>query len=254
MIDQSRSEIARTAAPKSLILTDNVHALDLGRELRFRFGNVEVFQSPSGTLPGVPRLDVKTSEQWILEHFTLVWSIHCKQYFPPGLVRGVRCINVHPGLNPINRGWYPQVFSILDGTPAGVTIHEIDEKLDHGPIIVQQEVAVHPWDTSGSVYARLMQVERALVMANFEAIRDGTCLSRPPTDEGNLHRRADFDKLLHLDLQRTATMGELLDLLRALTHDGYRNAHFIAVDGSKVFVSVKLDREEPKTDQESDTP
>ena len=43
----------------------------------------------------------------IIQTYDLVISIHCKQIFPEQLVNNVKCINVHPGYNPINRGWYP---------------------------------------------------------------------------------------------------------------------------------------------------
>ena len=76
----------------------------------------------------------------------LIISLHCKQLFPKGLISTVKCINVHPGLNPHNRGWYPQVFSIINKRPLGATIHEIDEELDHGDVIAQKEVPVFSWD------------------------------------------------------------------------------------------------------------
>ena len=37
------------------------------------------------------------------------------------------CINLHPAFLPYNRGNYPNVWSIVDKTPAGVTLHYIDE-------------------------------------------------------------------------------------------------------------------------------
>ena len=50
----------------------------------------------------------------VMSNFSLVISLHCKQLFPSQLVKAVRCINVHPGFNPYNRGWFPQVFSIIN--------------------------------------------------------------------------------------------------------------------------------------------
>ncbi|MEK7257949.1 MAG: methionyl-tRNA formyltransferase, partial [Bacteroidota bacterium] len=64
-------------------------------------------------------INVKSEWQNIACNYDLVISLHCKQLFPPDLVKGVRCVNVHPGLNPHNRGWFPQVFSILNGLPCG---------------------------------------------------------------------------------------------------------------------------------------
>lgn len=165
-----------------LILTDNVHAHALAVDLQARHGDMDVYQSPIGQLPGVPRCDVAERVAEIVERYDLVLSFHCKQRFPAALIDGVRCVNVHPGFNPYNRGWFPQVFSIIDGQKVGVTIHEIDDQLDHGPIIAQRECAIESWDSSGSVYARLMDIERELVLEHFDAIRDGsyTANRRPP--------------------------------------------------------------------------
>src|ERR1700694_5912727 len=44
------------------------------------------------------------------------------------------CINLHTALLPYNRGAHPNVWSIAEGTPAGVTLHYIDEGVDTGDI------------------------------------------------------------------------------------------------------------------------
>src|SRR3989344_3288025 len=61
--------------------------------------------------------------------------------FPKG------CLNIHPAYLPYNRGAYPNVWSIIDTTPAGVTIHYIDEAVDTGGIVAQAEIEVLPIDT-----------------------------------------------------------------------------------------------------------
>ncbi|MBI2699033.1 hypothetical protein A9W98_34435 [Mycobacterium gordonae] len=227
----------------TLILTDNVHTYALAGELQRRYGEVEVYQSRFGQLPDVPRLDINGSVAEIVQRYDLVFSLHCKQIFPAALLDGVRCVNVHPGLNPYNRGWFPQVFSIINGQKAGVTIHEMDDQLDHGPIIVQRECPIDSWDTSGSVYVRLLAIERELVLENFPAIRDRTYRAEPMATEGNLNLKKDFDRLRQLDLDEQGTFGHFLNRLRALTHDEFRNAWFVDSSGRKVYVRVVLEPE-----------
>lgn len=239
---------------KALILTDNPFALGVAVELQHAYGGIDVCQSPSGGLPGVARLHVRRQLGEILEAYDLVISIHCKQLFPAELVRSVRCVNVHPGLNPFNRGWYPQVFSILNGLKAGVTIHEMDEQLDHGPIIVQQEYVIEPWDTSGSAYAALMRLERDLVLAHYPAIRAGSYRAVEPAGEGNLNLKKDFEELRLLDLEQQGSFRELLNRLRALTHDGFRNAYFLDGSGRKIYVRVTLEPEALDGDGRDGTP
>ncbi|QUR67752.1 dTDP-4-amino-4,6-dideoxyglucose formyltransferase [Mycobacterium spongiae] len=227
----------------TLILTDNVHAHAVALELQASHDAIDVYQSQHGELPEVPRLNVMERIADIIEQYDLVFSLHCKQRFPARLIDRVRCVNVHPGLNPYNRGWYPQVFSIINGLKAGVTIHEIDEELDHGPIIAQKECPIESWDSSGSVYARLMDIERELVLEYFPAIRGGSYHAEPPAIEGNLNLKQDFERLRQLDLNEQATFGEFLNRLRALTHDDFQNAWFVDASGRKVFVRLLLEPE-----------
>jgi dTDP-4-amino-4,6-dideoxyglucose formyltransferase len=134
---------------------------------------------------------------------------------------------VHPGLNPYNRGWFPQVFSILNKMPLGATIHEIDEKLDHGPILVQKEVPVHACDTSLTAYNRVLDAEIDLMRNNLCDILNDTIVAKPMPYEGNLNLKANFDALCELDLDKVQTIGETIDLLRALTHGSYKNGFLL---------------------------
>lgn len=99
--------------------------------------------------------------------YDLIISLHCYQRFPSFLVQKVECINIHPGLNPYNRGWYPHVFSIVNKLPLGATIHEIDEDIDHGAIIAQHEVSLYSWDTSLTAYDRVVEAELSLIKENL---------------------------------------------------------------------------------------
>ena len=228
---------------RTLVITDNAFALDLATELNNIYGNIEVRQSPDGPLPNIPHLNIKQNVQSIIESYDLVISIHCKQFFPSELVKNIRCINVHPGYNPYNRGWYPQVFSIINGMTAGVTIHEMDEQLDHGNIIVQKEYKIESWDTSGSAYTKIMDLERELVLENFTSIVNNDYEILIPESDGNINYKSDFDKLNHINLKEEGTFGDFLDRLRATTHGDFRNAYFIDDSGKKIFVRINLDPE-----------
>ena len=197
-------------------------------------------QSIEGFIP-VP-LNVKAEYAQVIENYDLVFSIHCKQIFPSELVQKVRCINVHPGLNPHNRGWFPQVFSILNKLPLGATIHVIDEELDHGKIIVQKEVTVLAHDTSLTAYNKVQLAEVELLELHLESIIEEEYEAKAMSEKGNLNLKSDFNKLCELDLTKTQSIGETIDLLRALTHGNYKNAWFLdEKTGEKIFVSIDLE-------------
>lgn len=54
-------------------------------------------------------------------------------------------LNIHPSLLPRLRGASPIESAILYEEETGVTIIEIDEQMDHGPIVAQQSVPIDPW-------------------------------------------------------------------------------------------------------------
>lgn len=192
----------------------------------------------------VSEVRVKDCGAELAAKYDLVFSIHCKQLFPPGLVNGTKCINVHPGLNPYNRGWFPQVFAIMNGMPHGATIHEIDVELDHGPIIDQEAVSIFADDTSLTVYNRVVEAEKLLLRRNLRAIIEGDYSCFRPDKEGNLNSIKDFRSLLELDLNEKGDMKYFLNKFRALTHGDYKNAYFIDPDsGKKIYVNIQLQKE-----------
>lgn len=179
----------------------------------------------------------------IIANYDLVVSAHCKQIFPSNLVNGVRCINIHPGLNPYNRGWYPQVFSILNKKPIGCTIHLMDAEIDHGDVIYQEEVKVNSWDTSLDVYQRVVSAEKELINKHLLDLVKKNYKCKKLKDDGNYNGIKDFNKLTSLDLESKASLGEHINLLRALTHGNFDNAYFFDEKGNKVFVRLSLEKE-----------
>ena len=187
-------------------------------------------------------LNIKEHYKKIIQDFDLVISLHCKQFFPPELVHNIKCINIHPGYNPINRGWYPQVFAINYENEVGATIHEIDDELDHGGIIAREKCPINPWDTSLDVYERILELEMTLLGENLPTILSDSYTIVYPEIEGNLFLRKDFKELCQIHLEEEGTFGNFLNRLRALTHGNYKNAFFIDEHGNKIYLSINLEK------------
>ena len=189
-------------------------------------------------------IDLKDADdvQKLIDEYELIISMHCKQLFPLQLIQKVKCINVHPGYNPVNRGWYPQVFAIINDTIIGATIHEIDEQLDHGNIIARMEVPKYAWDTSLELYNRVLEAELTLLNKNLISILCNTYQTQKPENEGILYLKKDFQQLCKLDLENTDTFEAFINKLRALSHKPYNNAYFIdKASGKKVFINIQLE-------------
>lgn len=67
-----------------------------------------------------------------------------------------RIINMHISYLPWNRGADPNLWSFLEDTPKGVTIHYVDEGIDTGDIIAQRELFFEPdRHTLSTTYSQL---------------------------------------------------------------------------------------------------
>lgn len=244
---------------KVLVISDNVFLckkfLKIVSDLKFNDVEwsfaISPFSNPADFLKEINKniyvYDLKDNKdiEVILKKYDLIFSIHCKQIFPPILVDNIKCINVHPGYNPINRGWYPQVFSIIHDLPIGATIHEIDNDLDHGNIIARAFVKKEITDTSLSLYNKVVDKEIELIRENLTSIIKSTYELTKPENEGNVYLKKDFNSLCKLDLEEKVTVFELINKLRALSHGKFKNAYFIDKETQKkVFVNVNLEIED----------
>jgi len=191
----------------------------------------------------VEKINIKENIDYLIEKFDLIISAHCKQIFPQELIDNVKCINIHPGLNPFNRGWFPQVFSIINKLPVGATIHEMDNEVDHGPIIIQKEVPIYSYDTSETIYNRILETEQILFENVIENILHDKYEMTIPMNEGNVNWKKDFNDMCQINIKETYSGQEFIDLLRALTHGNYNNAYFYDDDGNKIYMKIILQKE-----------
>ena len=72
-------------------------------------------------------------------------------------------LNIHPSLLPAFPGLHSQKQALEWGAKvSGCTVHFVDEKLDHGPIIVQRSVPVLDQDTEETLSARILEQEHQI--------------------------------------------------------------------------------------------
>ena len=83
----------------------------------------------------------------------------------PMFVRTFRnkILNIHPALLPAFKGSHAIKDAFIYGAKAtGVTVHFVDEKMDHGPIILQQPVPVEGRDTLATLEEKIHKAEHKL--------------------------------------------------------------------------------------------
>lgn len=169
--------------------------------------------------------------------FGYILSPEVISLFPEGVV------NLHPSYLPYNRGAHPNIWSIVEGTPAGVTLHYIDNGVDTGNIIAQKQIPVQPVDTGKSLYHRLEIAAIELFQAQWSAILSGTHSRHAQIDHlATVHRMRDRDHLAKIDLNQQYLAKDLINILRALTFPPYPGAYF-EHEGKRVYLSLELQAE-----------
>ncbi len=173
----------------------------------------------------------------------IVFSIFWNYILPPGFFRipPDGCINFHCSYLPFNRGKNPNVWPIVEGTPAGVTLHYIDEGIDSGSIVAQREVVVDIVDTAKTLYNKLLLAFVDLFKEAWLDIKAGRISAvQQNSDQGTFHWSKDFRKLDEIDLNRKYDPMELINLLRARTFSPHPAAYFLH-EGRKINVRIELE-------------
>ena len=85
-----------------------------------------------------------------------------------------RLLNIHPSLLPS----FPGAHAVRDALEwgakvTGVTVHLVDEQVDHGPIVLQEAVAVEPGDDERSLHERIHEVEHRLYPQAVKLLAEG---------------------------------------------------------------------------------
>ncbi|MFP4073825.1 MAG: phosphoribosylglycinamide formyltransferase [Actinomycetota bacterium] len=85
-----------------------------------------------------------------------------------------RILNIHPSLLPAFPGAHAVDNALEYGVKTtGVTVHFVDEKVDHGPIVSQVAVPVHDDDTARTLHERIQAEEHLLYPRVVEAFVSG---------------------------------------------------------------------------------
>lgn len=110
-----------------------------------------------------------------------------------------KVINLHISLLPWNRGSHPNVWSFIDETPKGVSIHFIDDGIDTGDILIQKKIFINEKEhTLESSYKLLHREIQSLFKENWNRIKDLAIEPKSQQGEGSIHYKKDFEEIKHL--------------------------------------------------------
>lgn len=90
------------------------------------------------------------------------------------------CINIHPSLLPKYRGAAPINWTLIRGEKiTGVTIMRMDEGVDSGDILIQEQTPIGPDENFGELHDRLAAMGAELLLTALDRLQEGTLRPRP---------------------------------------------------------------------------
>ena len=152
----------RLRARLALVITDHAGAFALTRARRARIPAVFVNPKRFPTRQAFERHLIALLDR---HHVRLVCLAGFMRLLSPRFVRHFhnRILNIHPALLPA----FPGAQAIRDtlawgAKVTGVTVHLVDDAMDHGPILLQDALAIRPGERASSLLRRIHRLEHRL--------------------------------------------------------------------------------------------
>lgn len=136
----------------------------------------------------------------ILDNIDFIISFGYRYIIPSEVVNKFKnkAINLHISYLPWNKGADPNLWSFLEDTPKGVSIHYIDEKLDTGDILAQKTIQYSKTDTLKSTYNKLISTIEKLFVDVWESIIKKTIIPVKQEKKGSYHYLKNKEPYLYL--------------------------------------------------------
>lgn len=100
-------------------------------------------------------------------------------------------VNIHNAYLPFNRGADPNIWSFVEGTPRGVTLHYISEGLDKGYIIKRVLVTEGDGETLKSSYENLDRKAKEMFLDAIKDFDKWQEMKFLPEEKGTYHSVKD---------------------------------------------------------------
>ena len=143
----------------------------------------------------------KLTETILKKDFDLIVSFGYKKIIKYLIIKKLKrpIVNLHMSYLPYNRGAQPNFWSFVEDTPKGISIHEINGKIDSGPIILRKKINFQNLknQTLNSTYKVLFKEIENLFIKNFYNILDRRYKIKTLKTKGTIHFKKDFPKKIN---------------------------------------------------------
>lgn len=136
----------------------------------------------------------RLTEAWCKEREFDLGISYTYRYIVPDVILSIfnfNVVNLHNSYLPWNRGADPNLWSLVENTPRGVTLHYMESGLDKGAIIAQRLVPLLPEDTLRTSYDRLDQAAQLQFQEAFQWYPYWQQMKKRPLGKGSYHSVQD---------------------------------------------------------------
>ena len=171
---------------------------------------------------------------------TYVFFVGWSWFIDNDIINNYNCVCLHPSLLPKYRGGSPIQNQIIGGEPnGGVTLFKMDEGVDTGDIIYQQEMSLE--GTLVDIFSRIIIIGlygiKQIISGNIKYTKQNE-------KEATFYKRRTPDMSeIKIEDFKNYNAKELYDKIRVL-QDPYPNPFIVCKNGSKlIFEKVRLENE-----------
>jgi methionyl-tRNA formyltransferase len=141
----------------------------------------------------IPPLEIFKQSDFIL-------SFGFRKIISENIIKKIKkpIFNIHLSYLPFNRGAHPNFWSFIENTPAGISIHKIDEGIDTGNIILRKKInfniKLKKFSTFKKTYNYLFLEAEKFFKKNFNKIYNKKYIKILNKKKGTFHYKKDLPK------------------------------------------------------------
>lgn len=140
----------------------------------------------------------RITEIILKKKFILIVSFGYNKIIKSSVIKKITrpIINLHMSFLPFNRGAHPNFWSFVENTPRGISIHEVNNSIDAGPVIIRKKITFPNLknQTLKTTYNFLFQEIENLFIKNFVNILKKNYKKKIYKSKGTIHYKKDFPK------------------------------------------------------------
>ncbi|MEI7998054.1 MAG: formyltransferase family protein [Candidatus Omnitrophota bacterium] len=153
-------------------------------------------------------------------------------------------VNMHSSLLPYGRGKHSSYWTIIEGSPFGVTLHFINKGIDTGLILFQKKINVKLTHTGEDLFKLARNESVALFKKSYGKIRR---LEIEPQVQDNLkasyHKKSEIDQHSCISLDKQYKAVDLLNIIRARSFKKGPGAYFVH-EGKKYVLKLTIEEQD----------